>query len=102
VAQIVLTDQAFAALDRLAEFLAGSDPAAAFETYELVSEAIAVLKRHPAIGRPAGGILRELVISRGRSGYLALYDYSETEDTVFILGIRHQREEGYQEPGPAP
>lgn len=96
MAKIVLTGQALADLDRLAHFLVGNDPAAAFETYELVSEAITVLKRHPEIGRPAGGALRELVISRGRSGYLALYDYSDADDTVFVLGIRHQREQGYK------
>jgi hypothetical protein len=48
------------------------------------------------IGRPAGGALRELVRSRGRSGYLALYDFSQAEDTVFILGLRHQRKAGYE------
>jgi plasmid stabilization system protein ParE len=39
--------------------------------------------------------MRELVISRGRTGYLALYDYEEKSDAVLILAIRHQREAGY-------
>jgi len=35
------------------------------------------------------------VISRGRSGYLALYRYDEDRDRVLVLTIRHQREAGY-------
>ncbi|HSS05719.1 MAG TPA: type II toxin-antitoxin system RelE/ParE family toxin, partial [Rhodanobacteraceae bacterium] len=38
---------------------------------------------------------RELVISRGHSGYIALYSYEQLEDTVLVLAIRHQREAGY-------
>ena len=37
--------------------------------------------------------MRELVISPGRTGYLALYSCEEEHDTV--LAIRHQREAGY-------
>jgi len=36
--------------------------------------------------------LRELVISRGKTGYLALYDYVEEHDVVRVLAIWHQRE----------
>jgi hypothetical protein len=43
--------------------------------------------------------MRELVIARGRSGYLALYPYEGSADIAFILAIRHQREAGYSEPG---
>jgi plasmid stabilization system protein ParE len=39
--------------------------------------------------------LRELVISRGRTGYVALYSLEEGQDAVLILTIRHQREAGY-------
>jgi plasmid stabilization system protein ParE len=38
--------------------------------------------------------LRELVISRGKSGYVALYSYERNSDTILILTIRHQREVG--------
>jgi len=47
------------------------------------------------IGRPVESNYRELVISRGRSGYIALYRYHETRDVVLVLAIRHQREAGY-------
>ncbi len=45
--------------------------------------------------RPAEADPRELVISRGKSGYLALYRYDGERDRVLVLAIRHQREAGY-------
>ena len=39
--------------------------------------------------------LRELVISRGRTGYLALYAYDEVADLVTVLAVLHQREQDY-------
>lgn len=36
--------------------------------------------------------LRELVISRGLTGYVALHSLEEGQDAVLILAIRHQRE----------
>ena len=38
--------------------------------------------------------LRELVISFGATGYVALFEVEDSE-TVTILAIRHQREEDY-------
>jgi len=73
----------------------GSDPSAAAETVDLIAEAITILKRHPLIGRPVDADVRELVISRGRTGYVALYSVEPQHDAVLVLGIRHQREAGY-------
>ena len=39
--------------------------------------------------------LRELVISYGRTGYVALYRFVVSRDEVRILALRHQRELGY-------
>lgn len=39
--------------------------------------------------------VRELVISRGRSGYVALYRYLPRRDRIDVLAIRRQREAGY-------
>jgi plasmid stabilization system protein ParE len=50
--------------------------------------------RHALIGRPAAGDLRELVISFGHTGYIALYRFLPAENLVRILGVRHQRELG--------
>ena len=82
-------------LDRLCEFLAESDIVAANETSLLITEAVNVLADHPLIGRLAHKGLRELVISRGRSGYVALYRYNAREDMILVGAIRHQREAGF-------
>ena len=62
---------------------------------EEVLEALQILANHPLVGRPAEHDMRELIISRGHTGYLALYSYEEAHDTVLVLAIRHQREAGY-------
>ena len=53
------------------------------------------LGNHPLVGRPAERGMRELVISRGRSGSIALYGYEEAEDRLLVAAIRDQREAGY-------
>jgi plasmid stabilization system protein ParE len=95
VAEVVVTRQADADLARLVDFLADDEPATALETYDLILGAFDVLRTYPSIGRPVEGILRELVISRGNTGYLALYNYDEQADRVIVLALRHQRELGY-------
>jgi addiction module RelE/StbE family toxin len=95
LAKLSYAPQALNDLERLTEFLMSTDPAAAGKTVELIAEAISLLKRHPWIGRPVESGLRELVISRGRSGYVALYSVEDAHDAVLILSIRHQREAGY-------
>lgn len=82
-------------LGRLRDFLAETDVVSANEIALLISEALLVLANHPLIGRSAENGLRELVISKGRSGYVALYKYDEREDQVLVAAIRHQREAGY-------
>jgi plasmid stabilization system protein ParE len=56
--------------------------------------AVEALQLHPLIGRSVESACRELVISRGKSGYVALYRYDEVRDAVLVLAIRHQREAG--------
>jgi plasmid stabilization system protein ParE len=95
LAELIYSRRALTDLDRLTDFLLETDPASALETTALIMEAVEVLANHPFIGRPAEEELRELLISRGRSGYVALYSYEQAEDVVLILTIRHQREAGY-------
>ena len=83
-------------LERLFEFVAREDPEAASASVEAIMHGVLVLERHPLMGRPAEEGMRELVISHGRTGYVALYDYLAPIDTVVILALRHQREAGYQ------
>jgi plasmid stabilization system protein ParE len=95
MARLRYAPRATTALEQLAEFLLQADPAAALKTAELIVSAVEALADHPLLGRPIELGYRELVISRGRSGYLALYRYDEALDEVLILAIRHQREAGY-------
>lgn len=92
MAKIKYVRQAINDLQRLAEFLFVSDPEVSEETTSLILDAICVLQRHPQIGRPKGIGLRELIISRGSTGYVALYDFYPELDELLILTIRHQRE----------
>lgn len=98
MARVTYTTAALEDLERLADFLLQDDPAAALETIDLVTGAIEVLAKHPLVGRATSENLRELVISRGRSGYLALYDFEDDFDLIVVLGRRHQREAGYSDP----
>ena len=95
MAAVRYTARVLAHLERLAQFLAESDPDAAVDTAKMIVEAIEVLRRHPEIGRPGEEDFRELIISRGRTGYVAMYRYDERDDTVVVHAIRHQREAGY-------
>ena len=95
MARLIYSAQALADLERLTDFLIDTEPSAAGGTVELIEEAVTLLRRHPLIGRPVEQALRELVISRGKTGYVALYSFEEDQDAVVILAIRHQREAGY-------
>lgn len=95
MALVVVTPNALSDLERLRNFLVDNDPAAAVRTIELILAGISVIAHHPLIGRPVESGFRELVISRGRSGYIALYRYDEARNDVLVLAIRHQREAGY-------
>ena len=95
MARLSYSARAFADLDRLTDFLLDSNPGAAVETVDLISEAVSMLKRHPLVGRPVDENIRELIISRGRTGYVALYSYEPEHDAFLILAVRHQREAGF-------
>jgi plasmid stabilization system protein ParE len=95
VAQVVYSRNALANIERAFEFLAQNDPPAAVTAAGAIQSAIEALARHPLIGRPIGGELRELVISFGRTGYVALYRFLPARDQVRILALRHQRELDY-------
>jgi hypothetical protein len=49
------------------------------------------------IGHQVESGWRQLVISRGKSGYLALYEYAPAANRVTVRSIRHQREVGFDE-----
>ncbi len=95
MATVRLTERAVADLERIFEFTAEKNPGAALAAVQTIRDAVRILARHPLIGRGVDGDRRELVISYGKSGYVALYRWFRLEDTVLVLAIRHQREAGY-------
>lgn len=95
MAQVTYTGNALANLERAFEFLAQNDPAAAGDAAAAIREAVEALSRHPLIGRPIDEGLRELVISFGKTGYVALYRFVPQRDEIRVLAIRHQRELDY-------
>ena len=92
MASLRFTPAALRDLERLAAFLRDSDPVAAAETLPLIFEGLKVLAAYPLIGRPIDATRRELLIFRGRSGYVAQYAFRPGDDEVVFLAFRHQRE----------
>lgn len=89
--------RALADLDRLTDFLLEKDQSSAYRVALLIRGAIDALRTHPLIGRPIRGDLRELIISHGKTGYVALYHFRRVADHVQVRAIRHQREGGFDE-----
>lgn len=92
MAALRFTPAALRDLERLAAFLRESDPPAAAETIPLILDALRILAAYPLIGRPVDAQRRELLIFRGRTGYVAQYAFLPGADEVLFLAIRHQRE----------
>ena len=97
MARLVYSDEAFEDLERIIEFLLANSPATAGAALVQIRAAVSVLAAHPQIGRRADRHRRELVISHGTTGYLALYRHDVRPDVVRVLRIRHQREAGYRD-----
>jgi plasmid stabilization system protein ParE len=94
--ELVYAEHALQDLQRLSDFLQNTDPAAAHATASLIFEALEILVDHPEIGRRVHAGNRELVISRGHTGYLVLYRFLPRLQRVLVLAVRHQREAGYR------
>lgn len=95
MAQIVYTGEALDGIERAFAFLAKRDVYSANAAVNVIRDAIGILAEHPLIGRTIDGHLRELVISFGDTGYVALYRFRIERDEVRVLGLRHQRELDY-------
>lgn len=96
MATVGLTPEALDDLERLADFLRAASPQHARRIMGEVLDGFSVLSTHPRVGRPAAHGLRELVLSVGKAGYVALYRFKEASDSVLVLRVRHQREAGYR------
>jgi plasmid stabilization system protein ParE len=102
--QVKLTREAEDDLLRLYDFMlereierSGSgDLALADRAIAAIHHGFATLRSSPFTCRKAdqSPFLRELVIPFGGTGYVALFEISDT-DTVVIAAVRHQREDDY-------
>lgn len=97
MARLVFAPRALQDVERLTAFLIESDPDAARATASLLYGGLRMLIEHPLVGRPAEHGYRELLISRGRTGYVALYTYDVGRDVALVLAVRHQRESGFDD-----
>jgi plasmid stabilization system protein ParE len=97
VPSLEYSERALEDLSKLARFLSADDEAASDSTVDLIANALELLVAHPLIGREVEAPYRELVISRGNTGYIALYELDDARDKVIVHAIRHQREVGFEE-----
>lgn len=95
MAQVVLSARLQDDFDRILDFLFEHAPDAAVDRIDAIIAALDVLESSPLIGRPVDNGKRELVIATRASGYVALYRFVPESDTVFVLGVRSQRELGF-------
>ena len=77
------------------ELLRKEEPEAAVAAAEAICSAVENLGAHPLLGRRVHGDIRELVISYGATGYIAMYRFLVPQDEIRVLAIRHQREIGF-------
>jgi plasmid stabilization system protein ParE len=98
MARVILAPEIREDFDRIFEFLFEHTPERAVERIENIVSAFDILQSSPMIGRPVDNHpgMRELVISNGAHGYLALYRCLPEFDAVFVVAIRSQREQRYR------
>lgn len=85
-------------IERFYTFLAEQDVIAAQHALTSITKAIDLLKSFPFTCRKVSSndpFVRELVLSFGTNGYVALFEI-ENDELVTILCLRHQREDDYR------
>ncbi len=95
MAEVVHSARAVAGIESALRPLLDESAAGAAAAAGAIAGAVEHLAEHPLVGRRIEGDLRELVISFGATGYIALYRYLPQHDQVRVLALRHQREIGY-------
>ena len=75
---------------------AGESPAASDRAVNTITSAATLIAEHPLAGQRIHGEIRELVISFGATGLVALYRFLPLRQEVRILAVRHQRKLGYR------
>jgi plasmid stabilization system protein ParE len=97
MARLIYSEEALDDLERLVDHLLQVAPELAQSALDSILAALDILEAHPLMGRRLDRVRRELVISRGATGYLAAYRFDPARGIVRVLRIRHQREAGYLE-----
>ena len=97
--EVRFTDDAREDLLRLFDFLLQLDLDVALRARQTIEDSLKVLEQFPFTCRKAvdgahGPRLRELIISFGATGYVALFEIDDAT-TVTVLAVRHQREEDF-------
>jgi plasmid stabilization system protein ParE len=95
VATVVYSKRSLDHIERAFEFLLDQNPGAALDAVVAIQSAVDNLVAHPLLGRRVHGDLRELIVSYGSTGYVALYRFLVNRDEVRLLALRHQRELGF-------
>ncbi len=95
MAKVVYSARSLEHIERAFQFLGNENPDAASDAVTAIQSAVDNLAAHPLVGRRIEGELRELIISYGQTGYVALYRFVVSKKEVRILAIRHQRELGF-------
>ncbi len=95
--QLIITENAMSGLQRCQYFLKKQNPLAMKKAAQAIRQSFERLENEPNIGRPFShkSELRELIISFGRTGYVALYRFDKNMDSIYLLAFRHQKEAGY-------
>ena len=92
---VVYSDRALANIERAFALSREKNPVTAATAVVAIRSAADTLAIHPLIGRRIERDLRELVISYGESGYIAVYRFVVASGEIRVLAIRHQREIGF-------
>ncbi len=97
--EVRFTEEAREDLIRLFDFLIQLDLDVALRARQTIEDSLKLLEQFPFTCRKAadgshGPRLRELIISFGATGYVALFEVDDAM-TVTVLALRHQREEDF-------
>ncbi len=95
MARIVLAEGITGDFERILDHLAAHESVAVPVRIAAIVRAIDVLASSPLICRSSSQGNRELVISRGPGGYIALYRFDAAEDLILVLAVRSQKEAGF-------
>lgn len=97
--EVRFTEEASEDLIRLFDFLLPLGQDAAIRARQTIEDSLTLLEQFPFTCRKAadgahGPRLRELIISFGSTGYVALFEIDDAT-TVTVLALRHQREQDF-------